>query len=171
MQAPPLPPGWQAQWHEEYQRFSYVNPDTGVAQWEEPAAGLPGQAGSPEPQAGSARAGARSKRAYAASDMYYGGSAAPASSQAFAPAQPGGGAPQAGTGFFSPAAATSTPDPYAAQTSAPYLDASNRGDLYGQQQQQPMQPGVNAMTQQFGNMGFGNTQQQPQAHRPVRILF
>lgn len=183
--APPaLPPGWQAQWHEEYQRYSYVDPATGIPQWEEPteSALTPTGGHLPEEQqqaqagaASGARGGGRAKRAYAASDMYYGaaasgGAQAPATFASGPQAQAG---PGGGGGFFSPAATApgASPDPYAAaQTSSPYLDASNRGDLYGaglQQQQQGSMP-VNAMAQQFGNMGFGGaTQQQPQMARPV----
>ena len=33
---PKLPPGWKAQWDEEYQTFFYINERTGETQWELP---------------------------------------------------------------------------------------------------------------------------------------
>ncbi|ODV76887.1 uncharacterized protein CANTADRAFT_8466 [Suhomyces tanzawaensis NRRL Y-17324] len=33
---PPLPPGWVAQWDDEYQRYFFVDTATGKSQWEPP---------------------------------------------------------------------------------------------------------------------------------------
>ena len=41
---PKLPPGWKAQWDEEYQTFFYINERTGETQWELPTEDATGTA-------------------------------------------------------------------------------------------------------------------------------
>lgn len=161
-QAAPLPPGWTANWHPEYERYSYVDPATGQAQWEEPQVA----GNSPEIQGQGSAGRSKGRRQYAASDMYYGADGGPGGAAAnfTQPGMPQQQQQQPNASFFSPAAGAS-PDPYQAQTqpqpgqAAPYVDASNRGTMY-------QQPPITGITQQFGQMGFAPQQAHQARVRP-----
>ncbi|KDR80013.1 hypothetical protein GALMADRAFT_222930 [Galerina marginata CBS 339.88] len=161
-----LPPGWAAEWDATHQRYLFIETNTGHTQWEPPAAAPAGVENGPSASPPPAQAGHGRRRQYAAgqTQAYYGGDAA---------ADPGFGAsapglqPQPQGPLFTPGLAVE--NQFAAQQTH-QSTAPGQAGYYGQaepeyingpafnQQPQYGQAPVDALANQFGQMGVGGKQ-------------
>ncbi|KAG8861073.1 COPII subunit [Serendipita sp. 405] len=152
-----LPPGWEAQWNAEHQRYLFIEIETGQSQWEpptfnvwdDPAAQEQQALLSPNTPAGGGAGGHTKRRQYAAEQTqaysgntepsyggggagagaYYGGGGAPPG-----PGQPG---PGEGGGFFTPGLAGEQPFSNQQQgAQGGYYGGGAGGGGYGQPPQQ-----------------------------------
>jgi protein transport protein SEC24 len=171
-----LPPGWASEWNEQYQRPLFVHVATGKTQWDPPddlpppdlpqgagnRASMPPLASPPPGNAAAppAPSAPRSKRQYAPNQVAaYDLAPDPASSgQFFSPGAPE--PPQ--SQYFSPAGEQGPQPPpygqpptaYPSQAHGHTRTASVGGyGAYGGGQQ----PGIQGVTQQFGQMGLGQS--------------
>ncbi|KAF9525046.1 CPII coat sec24 protein [Crepidotus variabilis] len=159
-----LPPGWAAEWDATHQRYLFIETTTGHTQWEPPAAGSAETENAPP--AGVTPAGGHGKRRqYAAgqTQAYYGGEAAP--DPAYGQASAGLGVQQQGGQLFTPGLAAE--GQFANQQQIAQQGGGTQGGYYGQgepeylnqQPQQYGQPPVDALANQFGQMGVGGQKQ------------
>ncbi|KZT60942.1 hypothetical protein CALCODRAFT_491881 [Calocera cornea HHB12733] len=168
---PQLPPGWQATWDQNAQRYYFVHIESGTTQWEPPVAvASPPAPISPLPAGGPGGVHhAARKRQYAAgqTQAYLGtpsadpgmGYAQPPPGDGYAQQQQPGPVPQPGGQFFTPG----LPDDPAAQ--AAQQPQMQQPAYYAGQQQQQQQGGVDQLANQFGQMGMGA----PQGQKPFQL--
>ncbi|KAF9568716.1 protein transporter SEC24 [Agrocybe pediades] len=161
-----LPPGWAAQWDATHQRYLFIETASGHSQWEPPAAGpvgleAPAPGASPPPVQGH---GHTKRRQYAAgqTQAYYGGETV-ADPTFGAPAP--GLQPQPQGPLFTPGLVAE--NAFAGQQAQ--AGAPGQGGYYAQEpeyingpafNQQPQygQAPVDALANQFGQMGMGQKQ-------------
>ncbi|EKM77335.1 hypothetical protein AGABI1DRAFT_43626 [Agaricus bisporus var. burnettii JB137-S8] len=164
-----LPPGWAAEWNPEHQRYLFIETATGHTQWEHPIAQQQPPEPSTSPPVTTAAQSHHKRRQYAAgqTQAYYGAAEAAPDPGYVAPGlqpQPAGGQ------LFTPGLAAENqfqsqqtqapgqPHPYFTQP----LEQPTYLEPYDQQQQQRsnyVQPGVDALAGQFGQMGMGGQKQ------------
>ncbi|KXN89326.1 Protein transport protein SEC24 [Leucoagaricus sp. SymC.cos] len=163
-----LPPGWTAEWNPEHQRYLFIETASGHTQWEPPALD---QQSHPPPNASTAPTHHTKRRQYAAgqTQAYYGATeAAPDPGYGAAPGPP---AQPAGGQLFTPGLVAENqfqtqqvqaPSYYGQQPDQPaYADPSTG---YVAQQPQYIQPGVDTLAGQFGQMGITGGQKQFQLY-------
>ncbi|KAF8879667.1 Sec23/Sec24 trunk domain-containing protein [Gymnopilus junonius] len=164
-----LPPGWAAEWDATHQRYLFIETNTGHTQWDPPAAapvGLEGQAAGVAP---AVHPGHAKRRQYAPgqTQVYYGGETAV--DPTYGAAVPGLQPQQPQGPLFTPGLAAE--NQFAAQQAQAQPGvAPGQGGYYAQaepeyinspafnQPQYGQPPAVDALANQFGQMGMGQKQ-------------